>query len=168
MAELFGTDITLIDQEIAALKSALREIRAEEHILNDEESMLEFLEKRASHIRKELTKLEEDYKNITDKIRLKENVNKYIKKLVGDYNKYWEFASEFEIAFVKYVEMFNASAGQMDKLLRLEEVFRQEVNAINERERVLSMGLFGKDAEITGGANQGKLIKWFKKKHNLK
>ena len=168
MAELFGTDITIIDQEIAALKSALREIRAEEHILNNEESMLEFLEKQSSHIRKELTKLEEDYKTITDKIHLKESVSKYIQKLVEDYNKYWEFASEFEIAFVKYVEMFNASAGPRDKLLKLEDVFRQEVNAINERKRVLSMSLFGKDAEITGGANKGKLIRWFKKKHNLK
>lgn len=168
MAELFGTDIILIDQEIAALKGALKEIRAKEHILNNEESMLEFLEKRASQIRKELTKLEEDYKTITDKIRLKESVGKYIKKLTEDYNKYWEFASEFEMAFVKYVEMFNASVGQRDKLLRLEEVFKQEVNAINEREHVLSMSLFGKDAEITGGANQGKLIEWFKEKHNLK
>ena len=167
MAKLFGAEITLIDQEIVALTSALREIRAEEQILNNEERMLEFLEKHASQIRRELTKMEKDYKIITDKIHLKEDVSKIVMKLTEDYNKYWEFASKFEIAFVKYVEMFNKSISS-DKLLQLEEVFRQEVNAINKRERELSMNLFGKDANITGGANKEKLIELFKKKHKLK
>jgi len=168
MTDFFGEEISLIVQERDILRRVLGEAHTEKKILESEENMLEFLMKQSKRMHQELESMKEAFLEIQGNMSqgwVKNQSN--IEKLIGDFKKYCNFAYTFGVVFMRYEEIIRRDVGHRGNLLRLEEIFRREVEAVNKVENTLSKNLFGQEYSIVEEARENKLLDMFRQRFSL-